>query len=275
MTDPKVEINQLDAENCKFKISNTNLALANSLRRVMLAEVPTFAIDLVEIEKNSSVLCDEFLAHRLGLIPLISNSVQDYEYNRDCSCIQFCERCSVIFELDVTANDENDIYKHVTSKDLITDSYSVKPAVGATEDNDQDLEAEDDILITRLKKGQRLKLRCIAKKGLGCEHAKWCPVSAIAFEYDPDNIARHTTFPIPSEWVGPKSEYSTTDENEAQAPYDPTYVPDTFYYGVESTGALPPEQVALQGMSVLKTKLNTLSDFLNKEANEAGDEMQF
>lgn len=46
-----------------------NLPLANALRR-SVSEIPTLAIDEVEIFKNGSALFDEVLAHRIGLIPL-------------------------------------------------------------------------------------------------------------------------------------------------------------------------------------------------------------
>lgn len=47
-------------------------------------------------------------------------------------------------------------------------------------------------MLVKLRMGQEIKMRCIAVKGKALEHAKWSPVSAVGFEYDPYNKLRHT-----------------------------------------------------------------------------------
>lgn len=54
----------------QFDLIHTDAAIANTLRRIMIAEVPTLAIESVYVSNNTSIIQDEVLAHRLGLVPL-------------------------------------------------------------------------------------------------------------------------------------------------------------------------------------------------------------
>lgn len=70
----------------RFKLWDTDVSVANALRRIMMAEVPTVAIDLVEFEANSSVMLDEVIAHRLGLLPLSSSGAIAMLFPGECPC---------------------------------------------------------------------------------------------------------------------------------------------------------------------------------------------
>ena len=70
----------------KFELYDTDLAVANALRRIMISEVPTMTIDLVEVKENTSALHDEFLAHRLGLVPLVSEHIDSFLTSEECAC---------------------------------------------------------------------------------------------------------------------------------------------------------------------------------------------
>lgn len=125
---PKVKIREMKDDYLKFELRETDASMANALRRVMIAEVPTIAIDLVEIEVNSSVLNDEFIAHRLGLIPLTSERAMSMRFSRDCDACDGdgqCEFCSVEFHLRAKCHSDQTL--DVTSKDLLSSDHTVVP----------------------------------------------------------------------------------------------------------------------------------------------------
>ena len=64
---PTLEVTKLRSDKVKFTLSGTDASVANALRRVIMAEVPSVAICDVIIVENTSVLHDEFVAHRLDL----------------------------------------------------------------------------------------------------------------------------------------------------------------------------------------------------------------
>ncbi|PHT41507.1 DNA-directed RNA polymerase II subunit rpb3 [Capsicum baccatum] len=81
---PCIKIREVKPDFMKFKLRDTDSSIANALRRIMIAEVPTIEIDLVEIEVNSSILNDEFISHRLGLRPLTSERAMSMRFSCDC-----------------------------------------------------------------------------------------------------------------------------------------------------------------------------------------------
>lgn len=271
----------------KFELRDTDASMANALRRVMIAEVPTVAIDLVEIEVNSSVLNDEFIAHRLGLIPLTSERAMAMRFSRDCDACDGdgqCEHCSVEFHL--RARCVGDQTLDVTSKDLLSSDHTVVPV------DFSDSPAGDDnrgVIIVKLRKGQELRLRAIARKGIGKDHAKWSPAATVTFMYEPEihineDMMETLTLEQKKEWVessptkvfdidpnthqvvvvDPEA-YTYDDEviKKAEAMGKPGLVEiypkeDSFIFTVESTGAIKASQLVLNAIEVLKAKLDAV-----------------
>lgn len=53
----------------EFDLIGVHPSFANTLRRILLSDVPSMAIEKVHVYNNTSIIQDEVLCHRLGLIP--------------------------------------------------------------------------------------------------------------------------------------------------------------------------------------------------------------
>ena len=186
-----------DSEKIAIKLKGVPLQYANALRRVCLNGVPVFAIDTVDIIENTSVLPDEGLAHRLGLIPL----------KTDLS--KFNESDKILLVLD---SGESEQTRAVLSSELSSEDDTVKPV-------------SDKIPIVQLAPGQKIKIECYARLGRGTEHAK-CNSSNIA---------------------------TLTDTNKD----------DEKILTIESTGALNPEQIVLEGVQEVSRRVVEFKDMIN------------
>lgn len=158
----KIEVLERSPKRISVVLHGVSVVIANSIRRVAITEVPTLAVEHVFIYKNTSVLDDEVLAHRLGLIPLTTD-LDKFTPNDECECkSEFgCPKCSVTLYLEAKAEDE---VKTIYSSDLRSEDESVKPV-------------SLDIPIVKLAPGQEVSLEMRAVMGRGRVHAKWQPLS--------------------------------------------------------------------------------------------------
>lgn len=155
----KVKTVELKGNKGVLKIEETDVYFVNSLRRVMLAELPKLAIDDVIIYDNTSALFDELIGHRLGLIP-IPTDLSILTFRSECKCEgKGCPSCTVRYTL--SKEGECVVY----SGDLQPEH----PSFAIT---------ETTIPIVDLMKDQRVILEVEAVLGRGRDHAKWQVVLA-------------------------------------------------------------------------------------------------
>lgn len=140
----------------RFVLKDVTPAYANTLRRLMLGEVPTMAIEDVQISRNDSVLYDEIIAHRLGLI-VLSTDLEGYVMTSVCKCKGAgCANCQLHIGIKLEGP------KTVYAKDLVSKDPKIKPVY-------------PDTIIVKLLEGQKLELEATAILGIGKEHMKWSP----------------------------------------------------------------------------------------------------
>lgn len=146
-------LSKTDSE-MKLVVEGIKTSFASALRRIMISEIPTMAIEWVDFKKNDSALTDEVLANRLGLVPLTFDA-QAYNLPNECKCGgKGCSRCQVKLVL------KKNIPGVVYAGDMKSIAKDVKPL-------------HEKIPITELFEDQEIHLEATAQLGVGRDHVKW------------------------------------------------------------------------------------------------------
>jgi len=147
------EFNEYNDEELIFTLKGIDVAIANTLRRIMIAEVPTMAIENVIIYQNTSIIPDEVLAHRLGLIPILANP-SDFNYKTET---EHSTDTSIKFKLNIKCKKEGEkiIDSEVYSNHLEWIPFDQKQNKLIPKPRPVD----KDILIAKLAPGQVIIIR--------------------------------------------------------------------------------------------------------------------
>ncbi|WP_456481484.1 DNA-directed RNA polymerase subunit D [Methanopyrus sp.] len=259
-----------DVERATFIIEDTSAEFVNTIRRALYTLVPTLRIEEVIIYENDTPMYDEMLAHRLGLIPLRVDDIDQFELPDLCDCGgKGCEKCQVRAELEVEGPAK------VYARDLEFDHPDVKPAF-------------PDMLITQVGEDQRIRLEAIAVPGLGLEHAKWKPVSAVGYkglpelEIDEDKLKeKKITYECPQGIIKiedgevvhidedrlPECRMYKEYERETDGAVRVRLRDDAFVFNVETDGSMPLDTAILKALDAIEHKLESLRKNLRKEVS--------
>lgn len=265
-----VTILRVDGDKVSFILRGVDAAMANALRRAMIAEVPTMAIEDVMILENTSPMYDEILAHRLGLIPLTTD-LDSYNLPEECSCGAElgCSRCRATLTLEAEADGGA---RTIYSGDLEPQDPRIHPV-------------SPGIPLVKLAPGQKIKLEAYARLGRGREHAKWQPVSACAYKYYPiitvdDEICNtcgrcveycpKKILAVEDGRLRVSEELKCTMCSECvrHCPKDPpgiriSWDDTTFIFNVESTGSLRIDRIIVEAARILAEKVENLKNLMS------------
>jgi len=271
----KTRIVSLTEDTIRFLLGGVDVAFANALRRTMVSEVPIMAIDDIFYFDNSSLVPDELLAHRIGLVPLRTD-LDAYVLPEDCDCNAElgCPKCRAVLTMDVKATEDK---LTVYSGDLVSEDPKMGPA-------------SPSIPLAKLAPGQAIRFEAYAQLGQGKVHTKWSPASMCVYQNvalvpGKDKAAMKECVdscgPEAAALEGDKLKVIDIQRFESckrcgelvsHAEIMGNLKPDEYLFTVESNGALPPERIVTEAARILKRKLGGLT--AKVEAGDLHDEIR-
>ncbi|KAE9552206.1 hypothetical protein FO519_004587 [Halicephalobus sp. NKZ332] len=194
----------------EFDLLNVESSVANALRRVMIAEVPTMALEKIYLYQNDTVLQDEVVCHRIGLLPVRADSRYfDWPSNPvvetnagNQSVVEEPAgdpKQELIFEVNMKCKKKKVVPADATNKNdhfensvVYSKNFNWVPIgdQAAIFRHDPPRMVYDDILVLKMRHGQEIEARCHAVKGIGRDHAKFSPVGTASYRLLPDIVLK-------------------------------------------------------------------------------------
>ncbi len=255
----KLKVIDKDKLAMTFILEGITEAIANTIRRLVINEVPTLAIEDVAIQKNSSAMYDEMLTHRLGLIPL-KTDLKSYKTKEECPCKgKGCAQCTLT--MSIKAKGPATVY----SSQLESKDHKVTPA-------------HDHIPIVKLIKNQEIKLEATAILGKGKHHMKFAPALIYYRGYPTITIEKrsgikkciescdnnlvekgnHLVIKDLKKWNDASEEMCEKNGMNVEASKE------DFIFSIESWGQLQPKEMLLKALDIYDDKLDEFAKLVKK-----------
>ena len=250
--------NKSQTDTLKFDVLNCNSSFVNSLRRLIITEVETIGFNTQDYEssdiniiENTASLHNEFLLHRIGLIPINTDNIETYDTTK----------YKFILNIENTTNAPID----VTTRDIQIRNLETNSLESNEKFFPKNPITNDHILITRLKptpygNGEKIHIEGKSSKGAGKEHIRYSPVSNVVFTNKINPAREELEF---KKYVENNSDIEPSklktkfklEESERCFYINDNGDPNIFEFTIESCGVLKPHTILLEALNKMTLKL--------------------
>ena len=267
---PEVENGTENKGTLTFTLKNTNVSIANALRRVILSEIKTVVIDTdensIHISHNTTRFHNEILKQRLGCIPV---HITDFDNIEN-------------LELELNVQNDNDSLMYVTTsdfkiKDTVTNKYLADSTVKKIFPPNSF--TKEFILFTRLRPkisndipGEIIRLKARFKLGTSKQDGMYNVVSTCAYKNTEDQVEQQ------NQWLNIAEKMEDDGISKKKIDYKKAdwytlnakrfYKPGSFDFKLESVGVFKNIEIIHNAIQILIFKLDNINQLCNDEQIE-------
>lgn len=280
-SDRKVVVSEKKENAITLEATGFPVVLLNAIRRLVLSDVPTLAVDFIHVYDNTSSVFDEILAHRLGLVVLESSTaLKKLRSPEECKdADESDESCFVTLVLNVELSEKEQQGRYVLAGEISVDPNITRIVYPETP-------------LLYLIPGQRVHTVAYARLGRGREHSKWSPASVSVLRYT--TRVRYDGSKATKECIECLAHYPELveklksgesgvlevsgmvntsgllycSEAKCNGAVEVEYSPEKLILHIESTGALPPEKIVLESIKALESRAKALLSSLKEAKGE-------